>query len=182
MPSRRGCLAGLLALTTGCTGGGGSTPTRTSTPTFGAETRKPEERIYPTIVTTAVVSKWEEYGDVYDEQTNEIEVGAYFAIGSRFETLVHDSSVTVRLQVEVYRGDELVTRESATADTLTDESGVVEWEMVVPLRAAEWEPGDYSAEVILQDETTGETSSTKTVEFTVVEGEETPETATTTEE
>lgn len=182
MISRRRYLAALAALGAGCAGGSNSTPTPTATPTdtptatptpTPTPTRTPRQfDDLPKMIEANILTGWSEFGDVYDNQMSRIPPNVEFSVGSRVEAEVHNGEVTLEMQAEIYQGDGLVERESTHTSTLTQETTPVEWGIAVGMDSVGWEVGnDYRAEVIVQDETSGNTTETSTATFAVDDSE-----------
>ncbi|WP_435347871.1 hypothetical protein [Haloarchaeobius sp. HRN-SO-5] len=176
---RRTIIAGALTVVAGCMSIPGSdsqatqprtenprsTPTRTPTSTPTA-TPTTEQDTRPEVVLVNLVSDYQEYGDAEDNRISSAEVGDEINIAFRFRLWSHDRVAHNTNQVRVY-GPAGGSVSVATWDDrqLVDWSGSELWENYAWFDTTGWEAGEYTAEVLIRDEVTGEVSDPETTTF-----------------
>lgn len=129
------------------------------------------ENATPEIIKINLISEWDQYGDVNENQIESVAVGEYGRIGARYTVFVHDGTFHVTTQVEIYEestGDRVFI-DSYESDQIVDRAGYSEWENAIPFDTSGWDTGEYSAEFTVRDEISREVSDTKSVSFEVVE-------------
>lgn len=163
-----GSLVGLA----GCTGGepaGGTpspSPTRTPNPT---PTRTPEAR-RPRISDVNLVTAWESFGDVIENEVESATPGAPIGIGYRYKIQSHDGEVKPFIQVEVYDEDDTrVAMEQKEDRQLTDGNDYSDWEGAMHFETRGWEKGEYTATVSIRDEISEKSASSRRGTFDLTE-------------
>lgn len=172
---------GLLGFS-GCTGEGGNadpSPTPTGTPTESptpspTPTPTPSPTPSPTPTPPApdidfvnLVSSWDSFGDARNNAIREATKGEQITIAARYTSWVHDGTSDETIQVEIYdsAGDRVAFKQDFN-NQIVDRSGLSEWEWSLVFDAT-WEPGEYTAEVVVRDDISGKVSDKGTVTFTL---------------
>jgi hypothetical protein len=123
----------------------------------------------PIIDTVNLVSEWESYGDAIDNSITQAEVGSIVNIAPRYWYWAESKTIDVLLQVRVYdENNERIGMETNSSNQLTDSNGWSSWESSVSFISEGWGQGTYTAEVLIRDNQSNETSSAGTVEFELV--------------
>ncbi len=144
-----------------------STTSSTTTEPTPTTTSEPEA---PEITASSLLTGWQDFGDVLDEQVSGVGKGANAIVGFRYQANIIDGSVDTTEQVRVFGPDDnRVGLEEATDDQLVDGEGRQDWEHALYFDTASWDLGDYSYEVLVRNNATGEVSDTAEGTFSVVE-------------
>lgn len=117
-----------------------------------------------------LVSEWETDGDLRDNAIDAVGRGDDAVLAFEFDIAEHDGEVNIRAQITIEDSsgrlvDDFTDYESRLVDA--DGSVTMEWAYLTPAR--DWSTGTYTAEVLVQDTTTGETSGAASHKFDVVE-------------
>lgn len=152
----------------GSGGGGASTPEPTPEPTPQSTpepTPDPAE-FEPVIEAANLVSELRSLEDVEDNALDSAEAGSVILIGFRFRVMAHDGSVEATEEVEIVGpGGETVAEKSVENTQSVNGTGERILVHGLQFNTAEWETGDYTANVVIRDEISGQESSTATAEF-----------------
>lgn len=179
-------LAG-ASLIAGCTGGSDEA-VPTDTPAGQTETRTEQEDTQPTDTETItqastpdpeppevlfvnLISSFDQFGDVRSNSIESAPRGSDILIGWREETWVHDGTYATTTQVEILDGqNNRVAVNQDADDQVVNSDGAQEWEGAMSFRA-DWEPGEYTAEVIVRDDETDMVSEPESGTFEITEPE-----------
>jgi len=117
-----------------------------------------------------LVTGWQSAGDLEDNAIGAVGRGDQAVLAFKFRMQPHSGEVNIRAQIIVEDGngamvDSVTERQSRLVDS--DGPVTLEWAYVTP--SSEWSTGSYTAEVLVQDETTDETSNAVVHEFEIVE-------------
>lgn len=122
----------------------------------------------PKVIAAAPVSDWNSFGDLDENELDEVEGSELFEIAFRREQWSHDGAMETRAQVEINDSEgDRVYFDSMIGENLTDESGLLTYEWTFPRVELE-DPGQYQAEVLVRDEIAGKTSDAYSFDFTVI--------------
>jgi hypothetical protein len=157
----------------GCSGQAGEEstpePTETSTPTPTPTPSPTPEPRSPQVLDTGLLSHYDEYGDVLENQVSAVGAGSTATIGLRYTLPIHDGQSKEFVQVTIYDEESSIDSQSAEDTNLSDEGSEVDsWERWFDFDTTDWELGTYTAEAIVRDEVTGKNSSVQEAEFEVV--------------
>jgi hypothetical protein len=131
----------------------------------------------PIIEETNVVSKWDDFGDVIDNAIEEVVVGAPLRIASRYWYWKENQTNNSYKQVEIFdESGNRVAIDSFESEQLTDYNGWEEWESYLSFETSGWEPGTYTAEMLIRDNQNGKVSDPGSVTFDIVRGKTTTDT------
>ena len=97
-------------------------------------------------------------------------VGAFANIAFRYTLSVHEGKSEELVQVQVFDENSSVDSKSDTDTSLADSDLEEEtWERWISFDTANWERGEYTAEILVRDEITGKNSEQSDVEFELVD-------------
>ncbi|MFW6434818.1 MAG: hypothetical protein ACOCY1_00410 [Halovenus sp.] len=115
----------------------------------------------PEIEDVNLVSEWDDFGDAIDNAIPSADVGERIAIAFRHRSVVHDGTLHIFAQAEIYDTDtgDRVDIDNYEDDQVTEGSGYQDWEHVLRFDTTGWDPGEYRAEVFVRDEETGDVSA-----------------------
>lgn len=109
---------------------------------------------------SSLLSHWEDFGDVLSNQMNAVGVGGIANIGARYNIPVHDGKVEELFQVTVFNEESSVDSRTVEDTKLVrndvQKEAYERWE---GFDTTDWEQGNYTAQVIVRDEVTGENAS-----------------------
>lgn len=133
----------------------------------GAQSDGGEGSRPPKITAIALISDWEQFGDVSD---NAFPVGSLEdenCVGFRFRICSHDGEIEYFYRFELYGPDDVEYTRSE--ETITDSTGEDGWETyeqsVYFVPAEDWPSGEYRAEVTVRDEVSGDVSDPESGTF-----------------
>lgn len=118
-----------------------------------------------------LISSFEEYGDVKNRAIQTAPSGSDILIGYRTEIWVHDGQVDTTDEIRIFNsaGNRVAINQDQDAQ-LTEGNGPQLWEGAMTF-TADWEPGEYSAEVIIRDNISGKVSQPETSSFEITRPE-----------
>jgi len=122
----------------------------------------------PRVQMVTPISEWTGYGDVVDNSIDEVRAGDPARIGVRYDIWVHSGEMNSLVQTIIRQDGEQVAVDQAPFERLVEYSGRSDWEAAPAFRTGDWEPGEYTAEVIVRDETNGEQSAAVDTTFDVI--------------
>lgn len=180
-------LAGSVTLA-GCSGTSSSTPTersstteattrqtspeteRTTTETESTTTETTTSAPSPTIESADLLTHWNEFGDVEKNAVNAVGLGSTAVIGWHYSLPIHDGKSEETVQVTIYdeEGPSVTSRQKSDTH-ITNQTGSDEWERWFGFETADWEKGEYFAEILVRDDVSGKNSGVTEVNFTVNE-------------
>lgn len=170
---------GAIALIAGCTSSNASpenTTTTTELPTTTTERTTTQTYSGPAILSSGLISRWKEFGDVNSYRVDAVGKGAYALIGFRYEILVQEGTLDITQQVKVFDPNgERVAIKNRDDEQLTEGDGIQTWENAFYFDTSTWDRGEYTYEVLIRDNASNKVSETKQGSFTVnapLDGEE----------
>lgn len=161
---------GATAVTAGCASSGSSPQDTTTTAeqTTTEQTTTTQGSLQPEIISTGLLSRWNEFGDVSSYRVNAVGEGAYAIIGFRYDVVVHDGTLDVTDQVKVFGpSGERVAVKDTRDEQLTEGDGLQTWENAFRFDTSTWERGEYTYQVLIRDNVSNKVSETKQGSFTV---------------
>jgi len=129
-----------------------STRTPTQTPT---RTPTPEP---PEIEEVNLIESFEEFGDVRDEEINSAPAGSTVLVGYRHTTWVHDGEFAATTEIEIRDSNgNRVAFDRKVDEQFVEGNGPNPWDGAFSF-TADWEPGEYTATVVIRDDITDKVS------------------------
>lgn len=123
----------------------------------------------PQIETISLITGWDSFGDVIENQIDSIEAGEDAIIGCRFWYYVNDGSIKARHQLTFYGPDDTqLGVRNGTTDRLAEEEGWEDWEWYERYGTTEDDLGTYRVVWQIRDETNDEVSETAETTFELV--------------
>jgi len=124
----------------------------------------------PQIETVNLISEWQSFGDVLENEIESATVGETISIGYRFQAVTHDGTSHTYAQVEIVDDDtgERVALRSNEDEQVTQGSGYQTWEYALAFDTTGWDPGTYRAEVMIRDEVEKDVSDPASTTFEVM--------------
>jgi hypothetical protein len=125
------------------------------------------ETTAPQIEDVELVSEWNEFGDVYENQIDSAQVGEPIAIAVRY-VYWHGRSGTLDIFAEYETNAEDGSQVDVSQDEserLTEVRGWQEWERWTPIATTGWEPDSYTTEVQIRDNQTQTVSEREEVSY-----------------
>jgi hypothetical protein len=163
---RRAYLATLGSATAlavaGCSGGSEDTTA------LGYRTDTPQPAGPPEVQRLALVSEWQEFGDVVDNAIDELAAGDTATLGVRYRVYVADQTLDVTTQATVRHDGRRVAFRSLDDEQIRDSSGWSRFETWWEFDTGDWEPGEHTAEALIRDNQSDTVSEKQTVSFDVV--------------
>lgn len=121
----------------------------------------------PIIAETALVSDWRSFGDLEANQLDTASAGDIIGVAHQHWAFVHDGTLAVFEQVDVYHDGARVDSQTVEDEQIFDTVGWQRFEHALFFDTTEWDVGQYTAEIRLRDDVTGDVSRTATLEFDV---------------
>lgn len=115
-----------------------------------------------------LVSEYQEYGDVGENEISEVTIGEIAWVGFRYRSMIHDDTNHVFEQVEIRHDGTRVGLQQFEDEQLVDRTGMSLWEHALQFSTDDWSPGQHTAEVLIRDEVTDRVSEPESTEFSVV--------------
>lgn len=122
----------------------------------------------PRIQTVNLITEWAEYGDVVENNIGTVRAGDVARIGVRYGIWVHGGEMNSLVQTIIRQDGEQVAVDQVPFERLVEYSGRSDWEAAPGFRTDGWEPGEYTAEMIVRDEINGEQSAAVDTTFEVI--------------
>lgn len=124
----------------------------------------------PIIQDVNLVSEWMEYGDAIKNAISSATIGNSITIAWRYQYYVENSTLHVFEQCRIFGPDgNRVTMDQYEDNQIVSKNGWDVIEHALSFSTIDWDPGEYTAEVLLRDETGDGTSEAATVTFTLEE-------------
>ncbi|CCQ34952.1 hypothetical protein HTIA_p2850 (plasmid) [Halorhabdus tiamatea SARL4B] len=124
----------------------------------------------PIIQDVNLVSEWENYGDAVEKALSSATIGEPITIAWRYQYYVENSTHHVFEQCRVFGPDgNRVTMDQYEDNQIASKNGWGVFEHGMTFTTTNADPGEYTAEVLLRDETGDGTSEAATVTFTLEE-------------
>lgn len=109
-------------------------------------------------------------GDAVEKSIDEAEVGTFITIATRYWEWIENGTHDTRTQIRVYdENNERVEFISSTSNQITDLDGWLSWENAEVIDTQYWDPGTYTAEVLIRDNQNQEVSDPGTTTFELVQ-------------
>lgn len=186
---RRTLLAGVAALagcgTDGTPATGTAEPSTAGTGTAGSPTPSPTptatspateslpatlERNRPYVTAVALVSRWNEPGDLQAERTDAVRRGRPAIVAFRYTARLRAGTVPFKEGVDVLAPDgEALARRVTEVERTVASDGVYTWETATTFDTTGWPTGPTTATVTVGDLILHRVSDTVTTTFSVVE-------------
>lgn len=152
-------------------GDGGPTPTPTKPPMDSPTPTATSEPEPPEIMFVNLISSFDAFGDVAANNIDSQPQGAEVLIGYRYEAWVHDGTFSITTQVEITDQDgNRVAIDQDVDEQIIDGNGPRSWEGAMGFHAS-WDPGTYTAEVVIRDDVTEKVSDSATGTFEITKPE-----------
>ncbi|MFW6435700.1 MAG: hypothetical protein ACOCY1_04895, partial [Halovenus sp.] len=121
----------------------------------------------PQIESVSLVSEWESFGDLAENQVSSDAAGEQISIAYRYRAVVHNGTFNVFTQTEIHNLDtgDRIDIETDEYEQVTEGSGYQVWEGATFFDTTGWDPGEYRAEVTIRDEVTGNVSAPSETTF-----------------
>jgi hypothetical protein len=146
------------------------TPTDTPTPTESPTPTATPAPELPEMIDAQLVTEWESPGDLEANAIEAVGRGDRAVLAFEFSMRPHSGEVDIRAQIIVEdESGAIVDSVTEHQSRLVDSDGPVTLEWAYVTSSSEWSTGSYTAEVLVQDETSGETSDAVTHDFEIVE-------------
>lgn len=122
----------------------------------------------PVITESNLVSGWESFGDAIANKIQQTEAGSVVDIATRYWYWAEDQTNKTFKQVEIYdeQGDR-VGFETRESEQVMDYGGWSRWESSFSFDSEGWGPGEYTAEILIRDEQSGEVSNEGSLTFSL---------------